>query len=212
MAKTNVRKYTDEQLLERIKKTPGFKGFPTGRWIVGVRSNEDESNIYDDKFYVYEGDDTGLTERQKFITVLTGTTHPGLDILKGGFLRFNRKGAAVLAADRCYYDMWRYIYRTSRGHELRQVNPVTVYRDGDKDGKAEEIGTPIVGLYGINFHTNTFKWYNNVIRWTIGAWSAGCQVTNQRDKFLELLLWFKKAKANGSQKYVTYFLLNEFEV
>lgn len=202
MAKSNVRSYTDKELLDRVKATKGFQKIPEGYWILGVRSNEDEENTYDDKFYIFKGD--------VFQEVITGTTHPGADILKGGFLRFNKYGAAVLKSDMWYYDMWRYIYRSSRGHELRQVNKVTVYRDGDKDGKAEEIGTPIHGLYGINFHTNTFKWYNNLVKMFIGSWSAGCQVTNRRDRFLYWMKVFKERKSSGEQTYVTYCLIKEF--
>jgi len=202
MARSNVKSYTDKELLDRAKNTKGFEKIPEGIWIMGIRSDEDEENVYDDKFYIFE-DET-------FLEVISGTTHPGADILKGGFLRFNKVGAAVLKSDMWYNDMWSHIYRASRGDELRQVNKVTVYRDGDKDGKSEEIGTPIHGLFGINFHTNTFKWYNELVKMFIGAWSAGCQVTNRRDRFLHYMKIFKARKASGEQKYVSYCLLKEF--
>ena len=197
-----VRSYSDKQLLDHVKALPSFKGFPKGIWILGVRSNEDTFDTYDDKFYIFEG--------EKFLEVITGTTNPGGKILKGGFLRFNKVGAAVLKSDEWYYDVWKYIYRSSRGHELRQVRNMIVFRDGDMDEKAEEIGKPIVGLFGINFHTNTFKWYNDVLNWIIGSWSAGCQVTNRRTRFLDWMNVLKKRRANGSQPFVTYCLINEF--
>jgi hypothetical protein len=200
---TKVRSYSDKQLLDRVKSLPSFKGVPDGIWILGVRSNEDVFDTFDDKFYIFEGD--------KFLEVITGTTHAGGKILKGGFLRFNKVGAFILKSDEWYHDVWSYIYRSSRGHELRQVRPMMGYRDGDLDNKAEEIGEKIVGLFGINFHTNTFKWYNSVINWIIGSWSAGCQVTNRRDRFLYWMKIFKKRKANNTQKFVTYCLINEFD-
>lgn len=199
---TKVRSYNDKQLLDHVKSLPSFRGLPNGIWILGVRSNEDTFNTYDDKFYVFHG--------EKFQEVISGTTNPGGKILKGGFLRFNKVGAAVLKSDEWYYDVWKYVYRSSRGHELRQVRNMIVYRDGNQNEKSEEIGTPIVGLFGINFHTNTFKWYNTVLNWIIGSWSAGCQVTNRRSKFYSLLQRFKKRKASGEQSYVTYVLINEF--
>lgn len=199
---TKVRNYTDKELLDRVKTLRNYRGIPKGRWILGVRSSEDTPNVFDDKFYEFEG--------EKFIRVITGTTNPGTEALKGGFLRFNKHGAGVLKSDMWYHDIWSYVYRASRGHELRQVNKCTVYRDGDRDGKSEEIGTPITGLFGINYHTNTFKWYNNIVKWFIGGWSYGCQVANQREKYIAQMKWYKLAKSNGTQRYVTYCLLKEF--
>ena len=42
--KTNIRNYTDSEILKRVKSLPSYKKLPTGRWIVGVRSSEDEPN------------------------------------------------------------------------------------------------------------------------------------------------------------------------
>lgn len=200
---TKVRAYTDQQLLDHVKKLPTFKVFPDGYWILGVRSNEDTPNVYDDKFYLFFND--------AFVDVITGTTHAGGDVLKGGFLKYNKVGAFILKSDMWYQNMWMYTYRSTRGHELIQVHPVSGYRDGNKNDKAEEIGNILVGLFGINFHTNTFKWYNATMNWLIGSWSAGCQVTNNREKFIEWLMHFKDRKASGKQKYITYCLINEFE-
>jgi len=57
-----VKNYTDEQLLSRVKSLPNFKSIPTDYWILGVRSNEDTPDAFDDKFYIYKG--------EQFITVL----------------------------------------------------------------------------------------------------------------------------------------------
>jgi hypothetical protein len=205
---TKVRAYKDKELLNRLKTLENYKGLPDGYFIIGVRSEEDTYNTYDDKFYVYFKHP--ITEDVSFQEVLTGTTHPGGDVLSGGFLRFNKVGAAVLKSDYCHYDMWKPVYRSSRGWELRQATPTYVYRDGDKDKLSEEIGEPIYGNYGINWHTNTFKYYNAVIKWTIGAWSAGCQVTNMRESFVRWVKLFKKRYDSNKQKRITYFLLKEF--
>lgn len=212
MSHTKVKAYTDKQLLERIKKLPSFKGFPDGYFIIGVRSNEDSFDTYDDKFYIYFNDHhmTDRIDGIRFCEVLTGTTNPGGKILKGGFLRFNKKGAAILRSDWCHYDMWYATYRDSRGWELRQGKPTWIYRDGDMDEKSEELGDPILQNAGINWHTNTFKWYNSVVNWFIGSWSAGCQVTNVRDKFVSWVKVFNRRRQSGAQKYITYFLIKEF--
>lgn len=202
MSNTKVRGYTDEQLLNRVKSLSNYRTIPTGYWIIGVRSNEDTPNVYDDKFYIYKNDE--------FIDVLTGTTNCGTPALKGGYKKYNNDGAFVLKSDMWHHNMWKYVYRTSRGHELRQVHAVTGYRDGNNNDKSEEIGDEIVGLFGINFHTNTFKWYNSYVSWVIGWNSAGCQVTNEREKYLKYLLLFKSRLKAKKQTYVTYCLLNEF--
>lgn len=199
---TKVRAYTDKELLDRVKSLENFKSIPTGYWILGVRSNEDTFDTYDDKFYIYKG--------EEFQDVLTGTTNPGGKILKGGFLAFNKVGAAVLKSDMWHYNMWKPVYRSERGYELRQDSETYVYRDGDKDELSEETGAPIFGNYGINFHTNTFKHYNSIVNWVIGSWSAGCQVTNQRERFLFWTKKFKKRYDNNEQSRVTYCLIKEF--
>jgi hypothetical protein len=207
MSKTNVRSYTDEQLLNRVKSLPSFNGIPEGRWIIGVRSNEDAFDTYDDKFYEYEG--------EKFIRVVTGTTNSGGKQLKGGFKSFNKYGSAILKADQWYYNVWQYGMHRGKMPALRQRGAkVMVYRDGNMNNKAEEIGKPISGWYGINYHTNTYDFSAkslSILKWTIGNWSAGCQVVNDRDAYFEQMDYYRLALKDGTQKFVTYVLLNEFD-
>ena len=191
-----VRNYTDLEIINRIRGLKSFKGFPLQRYIVGIRSNEDKTNTPDDKFYIFEG--------ERFITMTTGTTNPGSPILEGGFLKYNKVGAAVVKANECYYDLWKHGYHMGKMEALVQVNPIIVFRDGDKDGKSEEIGTPITGLYGINFHTMDYNKFSKEIKTNIGNWSAGCQVINDCEKYYQLIPTFRV------QKFVTYFLLQEF--
>ena len=193
---SNVRNYTDKEILDRIKSLPSFKSLPTQKFIVGFRSNEDAPNKFDDKFYMFEG--------ETFIDVVTGTTNPGTPVLQGGFLKYNKVGAAVVKADTWYYDVWAYGLHMGKMPALRQVGPITVFRDGDKDGKSEELGAPITGLYGINFHAATYNNFFRGIQENIGEWSAGCQVVNDKQKHLK---WIEMLKA---QSRVSYVLLNEF--
>tara|TARA_R110002126_G_scaffold93089_1_gene220710 strand:+ start:1625 stop:2272 length:648 start_codon:yes stop_codon:yes gene_type:complete len=207
MSKTAVRSYTDEQLLNRVQTLENFKGFPEGRWIIGVRSNEDIPNTYDDKFYEYEN--------QTFIRVMTGTTNSGTPQLKGGFRAFNKYGSAILKANKWYHNVWSYGLHRGKMPSLRQVgNKVTVYRDGNMNSKSEELGSPITGWYGINYHTNTYDFSKaslKIFKWFIGNWSAGCQVVNNREKYFEQMDYYRWAKNAGIQKYVTYVLIDEFE-
>lgn len=193
---TKVRSYTDKELLDRVKSLNNFKLIPYGYWILGVRSNEDTSNVYDDKFYLFFG--------EKFICVTTGTTNPGTPILKGGYLSYNKDGAFVLKSDWWHYNMWTPGYHNGKMKALRQVSNVFGFRDGNKNDKSEEVGKEVVGMFGINFHANTYNALDRVVKWFIGGWSAGCQVCNNRAEYNHII------ELIGSQKYVSYCLIKEF--
>ena len=203
---TKVRSYTDKELLDRVRRLPNFNKIPKQRWILGVRSNEDTFNSYDDKFYEFEG--------EKFIRVLTGTTNAGSGVLRGGFLKYNKRGVAVLKADEWYYNVWSYgLHRGKMPALIQNGRRVKVYRDGNKNTKIEQIGEPELGWFGINYHTNTYDFSLanlKVVKWAIGYWSAGCQVINDRRKYIEQIEYYKNAFENGEQIMVTYCLINEF--
>lgn len=200
-----VRQYTDKELLDKVKSLPSFRAIPKNRWILGVRSSADLPGKFDDKFYEFEG--------EKNINVLTGTTHPGLTILRN-FSKYNALGAAVVKSNEWYYDLWKYGMHRGKAPGLLQLGgPILVHRDGDKDNKAEETGKVYRGFYGINFHTNTYDWSEKELKHTtddIGAWSAGCQVPNQRKKFAAMMKYYAEAAKKGTQRTVTYCLIREF--
>jgi hypothetical protein len=191
-----VRKYTTAQLLEKVRKIDGFKGYPQEYWLLGVRSNEDTANRFDDKFYLFLG--------EQFILVTSGTTNPGTPTLMQ-FEKVNKKGAAVLNADKWYYNVWHFGKHQGKVDALLQLGaPVEVYRDTDKDDDSEEQGVLDRGYFGINFHPNTYKPSapkTNVIGW----WSAGCQVVNDLNTYKRIITMCKP------QKVVSYCLINEFE-
>jgi hypothetical protein len=192
-----VKNYTDKQLLDRVKTIPNFRSIPAGIWILGVRSSADLPNKFDDKFYFFKG--------EKFIKVITGTTHPGVSILKNHY-KYNSKGAAVVMSDRWYYDLWVYGMHKGKMPALLQLgNKITVYRDGDKDNKAEEIGEVQTGFFGINFHTNTYDLNSKLTQTEINGWSAGCQVSNQVQTYFDLMKMCEKEKGK-----FTYCLIKEF--
>lgn len=192
-----VKSYTDKQLLDRVKSLPNFSSIPSSRWILGVRSAKDESNIFDDKFYIFEG--------EKFIDVISGTTNPGVTILKN-FHKYNSKGAAIVKSDKWYYDLWIFGMHKGKIPALLQLgNQITVYRDGDGDDKSEELGQEYVGYFGINWHLNTYNLSSKLTKIQINDWSAGCQVPNNTAKYLAQMKYFKEHKGK-----VTYCLIKEF--
>ena len=190
-----VKTYNDKQLLDKVKTLPNFKNIPSDHWILGVRSNEDAPNSFDDKFYLFKGDE--------FIWVTSGTTNPGTPTLKQ-FEKVNKDGAALLKADTWYYNVWKYGKHNGKVDALLQLGAaVQVYRDIDKDEKSEEQGKLESGYFGINFHPNTYD-LTKPSGSSIGWWSAGCQVVNNVTKYKEFI------KLCKPQKNVSYCLIQEF--
>lgn len=190
-----VKTYNDKQLLDKVKTLPNFKTIPSEHWILGVRSNEDAPNSFDDKFYLFKGDE--------FIWVTSGTTNAGTPTLKQ-FEKVNKNGAAILKSDTWYYNVWKFGKHNGKVDALLQLGAaVQVYRDIDKDEKSEEQGKLESGYFGINFHPNTYD-LTKPSGSSIGWWSAGCQVVNNVTKYKEFI------KLCKPQKNVSYCLIQEF--
>ena len=192
--KTNVKSYTDKELLIQAANLPSFQGFPTDYWILGVQSNEDEYNVPDDKFYIFKG--------INFVMVTTGTTNSGAYGMKN-FFKWNRKGVFVVKTNEWYENLWANGKHKKHMNALVQVNDILGYRDGNKNKKIEEIGKTIKGKFGINFHGMSYK-YKSFIKWLIGGWSVGCQVCNVGKDYHRILRLVK------NQKRISYCLLKEF--
>lgn len=193
--KTNVKSYTDKQLLDKVKKLDSFKSLPSDYWILGVQSKGDAYNLFDDKFYVFKG--------EKFIGVVSGTTNAGATGLKN-YNRYNRKGCAIIKTDEWYYNLWRYGLHKGRMPALKQVKPIKYFRDWNRNNKVEEMGEMYEGVIGINFHTVLYQKKLSFWRKLIGGWSVGCQVVNHVGKYYNIL---KRVK---NQNKVTYCLIKEF--
>jgi hypothetical protein len=190
-----VRQYTDKQLLARVKDLDSFKNIPAGYWLLGVRSLDDIPNTFDDKIYLFKG--------EEFVLVTSATTNPGTNTLKQ-FEKVNKDGAAVLKADQWYYNVWKYGKHNGKVEALLQLgNKVQVYRDTDRDSKSEEQGALQSGYFGINFHPNTYD-LSKGSGTNIGWWSAGCQVVNNIPNYKTMIKLLK------NEKFVTYCLVDEF--
>ncbi len=132
-----MKLYAQDELKIRFKKFnfqwPKFH-------LIGIRSLADAINLFDDNFYLINGD---------LMITYTGTTNPGIDWLTT-FL--NPSGAAVLADDRQYLDCWQIGLHHNEYPAWTQAKPVSVFRDTNKNLKSEEIGIPEIGMFGINIH------------------------------------------------------------
>jgi hypothetical protein len=196
--------YNSKLVIERVKQLGDYtkKNKPMsewGYWICGVRSEADEADRFDDTFYLFKG--------EEFIMETTGTTNPGVEVLKGGFRKYNNDGAAVVESDRIYWGVWKYGKHLGWMPALKQLgNSITIWRDGNCNDRSEEIGKRTTGWYGINFHTATKSYMMDIVKTLIGGWSAGCQVANNTKDYRKIINLCK------TQDKTTYVLLKEFSV
>lgn len=88
---------------------------------------------------------------------------------------------------------------------LRQVKPVSVFRDNNRDSVLDLNGEVDTGIFGINIHRGSLV---HDLGYDVDKWSAGCQVIADSRDFEELMnLCRKSAKIFGNS--FTYTLLNE---
>jgi hypothetical protein len=193
--KSNVRAYTTEELLEKMRSLPNYQYDPYGWFIIGVRSHEDEFNVNDDKFYLFN-------PQKESILVCVGTTNPGKKGLYN-FDEYNKNGVAVIKSDFIHYDLWERRMHRGKILALCQRSKTNYFRDGDKDQKTEET-KEFIGNIGLNFHPQTYVAGNSQFKKFINEWSLGCQCPARATDFEQIMHYTK------GQKTVTYVLLKEF--
>ncbi len=188
-------KYTDEQLLNRVKSLKSFKGCPKGILDIWIRSKADNYNQFDDKVYTFEC--FGEIKRPIFIMVGTGTSNAGSFGLKN-FRKYNSKGCAVLCADT--------IVLNSHVPGLHKGKPAYIQsfsvgfpytRDNDGDDKAENYGKIYYDRIGANCHRA--GWLSTLIN----NWSVGCLVRNNLTQFLKWMSFMQ-------DRPLSVAILNEF--
>jgi hypothetical protein len=193
---TNVKNYTDQQILDRVKSVAkGFVDFPYGYWNVYVRSTENEFDRFDDKRYTFFG--------LKCVQVASCTTNAGKYGLKD-FAKYNVEGCAVLQADRIVYDYAKRGQHKGKVDAYRQNQPWPYYRDNDKDALAEELGAIHTDIIGANIHPSSYIKGNSGRTGYIGAWSTACMVddlTTAFESFMDM---------TEEQELLTMCILNEW--
>lgn len=181
---SNVKQYSDEQLLNRVMSLKSFTFIPAGLWLLFVRSNEDENNVFDDKCYVFKFN--------QFQFVTSCTTNKG------------NKGTAVMRADEWNYDAYAYGLHRGKMEALRQVKRIPYQRDFTQDGKTNpttEIKTDIINM---NIHGATYNRGSKQVATQIGGWSEGCLVLNNNPDYERMVKMAKDYSA------VSICLINEF--
>lgn len=193
----NVKSYTDAQLLERVESIGGTIPNQGKYLIIGVQSQEDEYDAFDDKFYVFDGN--------VFKMVSSGTTNTGATGLKLFKEKFNLPGAAVWKTNEFYFDLYAKGMHKGKMKALIQQKPVHYYRDSDGDDKAEEQGQLYFEVRGFNMHGVDYDPFSEKVGFKIGGWSLGCQVWNRMGDYRNMI------KATWERnKPVDYALLKEW--
>jgi len=181
---SNVKNYTDEQLLARVKSLSTYKNIPADMWLLFVRSNEDANDVFDDKVYIWIG--------QEFQFVTSCTTNKG------------NKGTAVMEADRWNYDAYAYGLHRGKMEALRQVAKVPYRRDYTNDGRTNPTTRLMDDIIFMNIHGATYNKGSKHVATKIGGWSEGCLVLNNNPDYERMV---KMAKDYAR---VSICLINEF--
>lgn len=181
-------------ILQKVKDM-GFAVFESKDYdlnIIGVRNPENTPNIFDDELHVVYKI-AGMWKWRKYkITTDAGKTYLEKD--NTAILVHNRqyRGSHIIGLHRDTYKAL-----VQRGSE------VAVWRDSNKDGKADYEGLEHLGYFGINIHRASAQKESK----TIENYSAGCQVFADPDDFAEFMELCELQVSRTGYKKFTYTLL-----
>ncbi len=168
--------------------------------IIGVRSMYPVQNSFDDMIHVLHK----RANAQWFINSFKATTDPGTYWLKN---LMNPKGTAIVKPGQ-YKNSHRIGVHRGKYQALVQQNPLTVYRDDNKNDVIDwAAAKQETGIFGINIHRASI----NGTTVYVDKHSAGCQVladSNNFDLLMHLAHQHKKLYGNN----FTYTLFNEKDV
>ena len=192
----------DYQKLKAAVRARGYVFFDRGQFnlnIVGVRTNDDAANTFNDWLYVAYRDQSN-TEQCLAWRI---TTDPGL---KYRFNPINPMGTGIIVPGQ-HRGVWA-LGKHKGAPALVQVKPLAVYRDENCDALLDYDESTIDRcMGGFNCHksskTGTSK--------QVDGWSAGCQVfANCHDHDMLLALARRSVALHGDG--FTYTLLRECEL
>jgi hypothetical protein len=181
MTNTNVKPYSDAEIFQRAKQMANFKRTSGLPLLVAIRSNEDQPDTFDDKFYVY-------SEQNEFVAVTSGTTNSGVHYLKN-FQELKVVGTGVIKSNELYAKGYKKGLHQGKMPCMRQNVPFKYFRDANRNLKAEEIGKLLVGNIAANFHTVDYNIKSAKVGTVIGKWSAACMVANDVQEYTKILAY-----------------------
>jgi len=196
--------YTREKI-EAALKSKGYiyfgdvsnKGYDVN--IVGVRNSSTGNkvtNLFDDLITISYKDEKGNWIYKEW----KSTSEPG----KKGVMQYSNKNGVARLVEGQYRGSHALGLHQGKYQALRQVKPVKVYRDPNKDLIFDE-KTIQEGLFGINIHKagRDSTWVEN--------WSEGCQVFKRAmdfDEFMKIVRKAAKIHGNG----FTYTLIESNDI
>ena len=192
---------TKEQI-EKTIKAKGYKWFENGDYninIVGVRNSEtlnEVTNKFDDHITV-----SYKKEGEWQFHCFDCTTDPGTHWVENVM---NDKGVAILKPGQ-YRKSHKLRLHGGKYLALGQQNPVTVYRDNNRDDKYDlDESKTDTGIFGINIHRASK--YEGKKSTNVDKWSAGCQVIAANDDWHEFLDICQQAREVWNNNF-TYTLI-----
>lgn len=165
---------------------------PYGINIVGFRNKHGKPDQFCDTIAVYQN-----TPEKWEAHYFPATTRPGVpNLLKP----VNPSGTAIVVPGQ-YLKV--YALGEFKGYKaLRQVGPLKVYRDNNRDSQFNEnSGTIQTGLFGIHIHRA--GWWSKIV----GQHSAGCQVIQNRAAYAEFIALCEANAVEFGRNRFTYTLL-----
>ena len=192
-------KYTGEQIKVVLdEKSYRFfdKNKPYNLNIIGVRSNNEIANSFDDWLYLIYRDEALALKIYEFPV----TTDPGAYWLRNPL---NVNGTAILVPGQ-YTGSHHIGLHPGKYEALRQKVPLQVWRDNNNDTQIDKGGKVYEGIFGINIHRSNAHSASTIVE----KWSAGCQVfKNVKDFNLFMEICRRSSKIYGNS--FTYTLLEE---
>ena len=184
----------DEITADQLRKACDYMGYPfftTGDYnlnIFGIRSNDKDSNMFNDVVgLVYKVDGNWVCKKYE------ATTDPGTYWRQN---LMNVNGTAIIKPG-FYKSVWHVGMHKGQYKALTQVNNFTVWRDNNKDSKLDFGRKEETGVFGCNLHRATPNAGQKSTY--VDKWSAGCQVIAANNDFRELMsIVDKAAKLYGS--------------
>jgi hypothetical protein len=195
--------FTREQIEKAVKAKSyawfeGAKDFDVN--IIGVRNStpaKKVTNIFDD-LLTLSFKEGGQWKYYSWPI----TTDPG----KKAMLEYHNPNGVARVVPGQYRGMWAIGLHQGKYEAMKQVKPVKVYRDKNKDMTYDEV-TIQEGLFGINGHRSNPKTESEYVE----NWSEGCQVFKRLKDFNEFMSLIRKAKDIHGNSF-TYTLIESKDI
>ena len=199
-------RYTRDQIEETMKQKD-YKYFSTGDYnlnVIGIRNSSTGfkvTNRFDDKMTLsYK--EKGIWKFHMFDCTTDPGTHWVENIMR-------KEGVAVLKPGQ-YRHSHKIRKHQGRYEALGQQNPMTVYRDNNRDNNYDlNDNNTQTGLFGINIHRATK--YAGKKSSQVDKWSAGCQVIASNDDWKLFMKICRKARDTWGNRF-TYTLLESNKI